>query len=176
MPSEDVSDASTQSAWQPPPWTGSPTEDTEPKGAELAGYGWRVLGFLIDGLIIGFVSSLIYRGLSNNALAYFFVGDVIRIAYGAFFLSYWKGQTPGMRIFRLRCVDEENRTSLSQQQPWIRSVSAEVMAALGSLFLPLLLVEAADLLWPVFDAKNQTLHDKIAKTVVVREPSSKLAA
>jgi hypothetical protein len=32
------------------------------------------------------------------------------------------------------------------------------------LFIPVVI----DLLWPLWDTKNQTLHDKFAKTVVVR--------
>lgn len=162
---------SEQGAWAPPAW--AQTADAQGGAAGergLATFWWRVLGFLIDAFILAIPSSLILSPWKRNALVVVGVGIVVQVLYAGLLISLWGGQTVGMRLLRLRCVDAETWGPVAPGQAWVRSVSAQAMAALKYAAFILTLVEAADLLWPVFDSRNQTLHDKVAKTVVVREP------
>jgi uncharacterized RDD family membrane protein YckC len=50
----------------------------------------------------------------------------------------------------------------------VRAFSAEIIAAASLVGLIGSLAQLLDLLWPVWDKRNQTLHDKIGRTVVLR--------
>jgi len=163
------------------------------QGPPLAGYWWRVLGYLIDGLILVVVITLPLSGLNTNVYAASVIDVAIVFVYGTFFLTRMKGQTIGMKVARIRCVEAVNyaRVTFSQaarrtaiycvlylfgtiyhytkyENPTAQQkISNDHHAAVALLFIvPLLL----DLLWPIWDKRNQTLHDKIANTVVLRPP------
>ena len=98
------------------------------------------------------------------------------LAYGGVMLRR-RGQTVGMMALsiRVRPVDQDGRL------PWgtvVRRVTAQFWVSLAYLLPvgPLLVVGLVvgglypwlDGLWATWDKRNQTLHDKIAGTVVVR--------
>ena len=89
--------------------------------------------------------------------------------YGALLLAFWDGHTVGMRLFKLRCVDATTQAPVTVQQAFIRSLAAQAFVVLEVFGFFGSLVEVADLLWPLWDKRNQTLHDKVGKTVVLRE-------
>jgi uncharacterized RDD family membrane protein YckC len=163
------------------------------QGPPLAGYWWRVLGYLIDGLILVVVITLPLSGLNTNVYAASVIDVAIVFVYGTFFLTRMKGQTIGMKVARIRCVEAVNYARVTFSQAARRTavycvlylfgtiyhytkyvnptaqqkISNDHHAAVALLFIvPLLL----DLLWPIWDKRNQTLHDKIANTVVLRPP------
>jgi uncharacterized RDD family membrane protein YckC len=163
------------------------------QGPPLAGYWWRVLGYLIDGLILVVVITLPLSGLNTNVYAASVIDVAIVFVYGTFFLTRMKGQTIGMKVARIRCVEAVNYAKVTFSQAARRTaiycvlylfgtlyhytkyvnptaqqkISNDHHAAVALLFIVPLLV---DLLWPIWDKKNQTLHDKIANTVVLRPP------
>lgn len=66
--------------------------------------------------------------------------------------------TPGKLLFRLSIFDEKTGQNLSPQQAIIRYLVSLVSFA----------VLLIGIIWIAFDKKKQGLHDKIAKTVVVK--------
>jgi uncharacterized RDD family membrane protein YckC len=67
-----------------------------------------------------------------------------------------------MALLRLDAVDAvEGRTPIGPTRAAVRSLAAGVLTVIPfAAFL--------DLLWPLWDNRNQTLHDKAAGTVVLR--------
>ena len=155
-----------QAAWQPPPWNdGDDVAGVEPAG-DLAAYGWRVLGFLIDGLILSFATALVSRGTSAWVALAFSIAA--RILYPALLIGQWQGATVGMKVVGIRCVDAETAGPVTMAQAFIRSVGAELIAAAGIVIAIGGVFELLDLAWPIWDKRNQTLHDKIGRTIVTR--------
>jgi uncharacterized RDD family membrane protein YckC len=135
---------------------------------QLASYGLRVGGYLVDWLLIFlFVQAALgHAGLSiqvRTAIAY-----GIRFVYATLLLRFLSGRTLGMRFFSLRCVRMDRSSPVTLLQAAYRSAAAELIAMTGLIGIVGLVAPAADLLWPAWDPESQTLHDKLAGTVVVR--------
>lgn len=98
------------------------------------------------------------------------VGLAVNFVYNVGFLR-WKAATPGKLALGLRVRLREVPGPLSWRTVLLRWLGQNWYAAasgvpvLGSLLsvYPLL-----DVLWPLWDSKKQALHDKVAKTNVVR--------
>lgn len=168
-----------------------PPDNTVGDAQLLAGFWRRVGGFLIDYLILAVVISLPFSALHNHRLT----GIAVTVAsffYWSLMLTYANGQTLGMRVTQVRTVNASNRNPLTIAQAGARSGLYCVLLLLTdfehvilyknptigqkamenhqlSLYvlysLPLLL----DLAWPIWDKKNQTLHDKFGRTLVVKQ-------
>jgi uncharacterized RDD family membrane protein YckC len=87
-------------------------------------------------------------------------------------LAYWHGRRGGSPL-RLRTgaviVDHESLAVVGIPRALLRSASALIIPL---LFFPfgfgaILLAYLVNYLWPLWDKRNQTLHDKIAKTIVI---------
>jgi len=119
--------------------------------------------------------------LQSHLVALALPGVVLGLLYWVIFLR-WKGATPGklMLGMRVRLRDGDGRL------PW-RSIAARLSLPLGVPWVtygvafatgsfPAFLVAYAvlgpvlllDALWATWDPKRQTLHDKLARTNVVR--------
>jgi uncharacterized RDD family membrane protein YckC len=71
------------------------------------------------------------------------------------------GQTLGMKLFRVRLVDAHTGAKIG----FARALVRWVLELLMVLIVGILWV--VDLLWPLWDAQNQTLHDKAVGSVVI---------
>jgi len=157
----------------------------------LAGFWRRFLGFCIDDILL-----LILGWVTLGAAHVTFVTDVIGVTalaffYNSLFIGFANGQTPGMRIVSVRCVDRDGVTRLNYARAAKRSIFYTALLLIGSIhhlyryvnpttaqlhrelhaeliFLVFLLPHLIDLLWVAWDKRNQTLHDKFAQTVVVK--------
>jgi uncharacterized RDD family membrane protein YckC len=112
----------------------------------LAGFGTRVVAFLVDALAASFLAALFTAphlpGLWNLvSLAVIYVGSLVAF-----------GQTPGMRLCGLR---------LAHPRPGERLALWRALARTALLYL---LVPAL-----VVDADGRGLHDRLTDTAVVRE-------
>ncbi len=77
-------------------------------------------------------------------------------------LSRW-GRTLGQAMMRIYTVDElQGRTPIGPSRAAVRSLVAGILTVVP-------LAAFVDLLWPLWDRRNQTLHDKAAGTVVLRQ-------
>jgi uncharacterized RDD family membrane protein YckC len=149
----------------------------------LASYGARLGGWLIDWVLLGIVAApflivthSIHRThnvlLSNGSISHqsgFSVGPagiaiqaLIVLAYGALLCGSTRGQTVGMMIVRVRAIDEARGGPIGYSRALGRAAFEYLMAVL--IFIPWIV----DMLFPLWDPSNQTLHDKVTRTVVVK--------
>jgi uncharacterized RDD family membrane protein YckC len=115
----------------------------------VAGFGPRLLAFLIDGVFANLISIIVfggYRGDELGSLTIAFAFLMIELA----FVTY-AGQTPGMRVAGIAVVREGD-----SGRPKFRWVL--VRTALLATIVPALLT----------DSSGRALHDRAAGTVMVR--------
>lgn len=147
---------------------------------ELAHWGLRVGAWLVDSVVITLPASLLYAGWvgAMGGSRAMFTGSFIvepDVVWGAWLganalrlvLLVWvrwlplgrTGQSLGKRATRTRLVDATTGEPIGVGRAILRDV-AHLLDA-----LPLYL----GYFWPLWDAKRQTLADKIVGTVVVRD-------
>ena len=119
------------------------------------------LAFLLGGALIGLVASLVGT-LRPVWLVGTLVGAGWLIVVVAYFVGFWSttGQTPGMRLMRLRVV-----TGAGEEAPGFWR-SAVRLVGLALAIVPLF----AGFVPVLFDGRRRALQDFLAGTVVVREP------
>jgi uncharacterized RDD family membrane protein YckC len=80
----------------------------------------------------------------------------------ATFLLFWikKQATPGKRLLSIKIVDATTLAKPTSKQLIIRAFAILISS------LPFLM----GIIWLVFDPRKQTWHDKIANTLVIKEP------
>ncbi|HEY1762113.1 MAG TPA: RDD family protein [Acidimicrobiales bacterium] len=143
-------------------------------GLMLAGWGRRAGQAFADGLVFVipgyFIFSLFYE-LDGTSIAV----AMTLVGIGAYFVPLWtstRGQSLGNRVAVTRVRDAATGQRISFAQAFKRWAFVAVYAAFRfgpSPYVPILfyLVLLADCLYPVYDKRNQTLHDKFAGTIVV---------
>ncbi|MGD0746253.1 MAG: RDD family protein [Acidimicrobiales bacterium] len=165
----------------PPP--GSPEQ---PFGETYATWGIRVGGYLIDFVIFLVVLVVLYvlfrhshalnvhlmarRGARrrNFSAVPFLITGVLYIAYGTLLCGAPRGQTVGMMAVGVRAVRDESFAVLGYGRAFARAVFEGVLRLINLLFFLLGLIWILDMLFPLWDRKRQTLHDKVAGSVVLR--------
>ena len=100
-------------------------------------------------LVIDWILCLLVSGLFAQPLTQGWAPVVVLIAEYAFFLGLF-GQTPGMRLTRVRCVDYTDRQPVGIPRALVRGV-------LLALVVPAL----------IMDADRRGLHDRAAGTMVL---------
>ncbi|MEI8262571.1 MAG: RDD family protein [Actinomycetes bacterium] len=108
----------------------------------VSGTHWNNLGTLL--IVLGVLISIGY------------------LIYVIFAIGGSRGATVGMRIVKIRCVRSADYSRVGYGLSLGRSAISWVFAAISLLHL-------VDNLWPLWDEKNQTLHDKVVNTVVLYE-------
>lgn len=142
----------------------SPTVGTT--NVVYASFGKRFLALIIDTLIlelISFVVSMFLGKTSSNgfsltgAPAYFvyFLYDVFNI-----FLIVKFGKTLGKMAMKIKIVDVNTNNIPSIGNVILREVIGKFLSSIAL---------SLGYLWMLWDPKKQTWHDKIAKTVVIKE-------
>jgi len=142
-------------------------------GAHLASWGRRAAGWFVDVLVLlgvwvatfawAFTTEDPVTGEISDAAA---VVIIVVFLFGAplyqwIMIGRW-GQTLGKMALGIRVVRNENANRVSYPRALGRASSVWM---LGIFSLPLLLAY----LWPLWDRRNQTLYDKMASTIVVRD-------
>jgi uncharacterized RDD family membrane protein YckC len=161
---------------------------------QIAGFWWRVLAFILDQIIVGLIVDVILH--SSSAITFIEGAGVSVVAFFLYFglmVGLAGGQTLGMRICHLRVVNATDHGPVSLAQAMARSAlysvlllvaslyhytarrtsnltehQAEVIVRHGLIYLALAVPHLVDLLWAAWNKQRQTLHDKFAKTVVLR--------
>lgn len=121
--------------------------------------GLALLTWIVASAVIALIASLV-GGIRPHWVAGTLLGSGAAFVAGAYFVLFWAaaGQTPGMRLMRLRVQRAEGR-GLSLFRAAVRTVGlalAIIPCFLG--FLPVL-----------FDSRRRSLPDYLAGTVVVYE-------
>jgi uncharacterized RDD family membrane protein YckC len=161
-------------SWQSPPDVGGPAP-----GVEWAGYGERLVAYIIDGLILGaifvvlsiFLIAGIIGGIDisdprNPELSGGAVGVILLWLLAIFVVSilyfpfFWArgGQTPGMRAFGIRVVRDRDGGPIGWGSALLRLLGYWVAG----------LVFYIGYVWMFFDSRRRGWHDLIAGTVVVK--------
>jgi uncharacterized RDD family membrane protein YckC len=179
-------DAAQAYAYAPPPPPLVPGPYIPP-GVELASWGSRLAAYLID-TILGFLVGLVFA-VSAGVIVYAAVSgaDADSAAWAAgvgayilaavlWFLLYEpltmkrrgarNGQTWGKQALGIRVVREDGQP-VTAGTALLRDVLMQnfLIGGIGGLiYVPPIL----DGLWPLWDARNQSLHDKAARTFVIR--------
>jgi uncharacterized RDD family membrane protein YckC len=191
--------APVRTAARPVPGVVLTTED----GVPLAGWGSRVLARLLDLIIITVLtlaasmpvvidvfrrawdeaeraaqtgttaSSLLSDPSMLEKLAVVsFVQLLVTLVYEVGFLL-WKAATPGKLATGLRVrpwVAGERLGPTAAVRRWLAFFAAQSVPYIGPMYL------VVDVIWPLRDARRQALHDKFARTCVVRPGGSGLSS
>jgi uncharacterized RDD family membrane protein YckC len=136
-------------------------------------------GWLIDFVILTIVGLIVNAPLHQihndrmivrgTSTAHYHIGAggvlidaAIVILYGGLLCGSLKGQTVGMMATRVRAVDATTGTPIGFPRAFGRAVFEYLMVIV--LFIPWII----DVLFPLWDGRNQTLHDKVTNTIVIR--------
>ncbi|MGA2528935.1 MAG: RDD family protein [Acidimicrobiales bacterium] len=148
------------------------TERFAPIGTDLplASWSFRALGAVADAVVVGIPTYLIALGAGVHTRTGFAYLDLaVSFVYSFALIGFW-GHTLGMAALRLYAVDAyEGGTPIGTLKAAIRSATAGVLQIIPP-------AAVLDLLWPLWDPRNQTIHDKAAGTVVLRREEKGLSA
>jgi uncharacterized RDD family membrane protein YckC len=164
----------------PPPQAAYGAAPGVPGTSPYASWGLRLGGYLIDGVILAVVQAILNRlfrhtntltvhmtmtrngTVTHNSISFvaLIIGSVIGILYGTILIGSM-GKTVGMMAVGVRCVRDETHEAVSYGTAFVRALIERV-------FFVLFPVWVVDMLFPIWDAKRQTLHDKVVHTVVLR--------
>jgi uncharacterized RDD family membrane protein YckC len=157
-------------------WTG---------GTQYAGWWSRAGGYVIDGLVLAVVTAAVSFGAHVYHIDYttvrgvrtphlhaspegLVIDGVAALLYGTLLLGSARGQTLGMMVCRIRVANLDGSPQIGYGRALGRAAIVYVLGLLVFFALPLVILLVVDLLFPVFDKRNQTVHDKIVSSVVVR--------
>jgi uncharacterized RDD family membrane protein YckC len=152
-------------------------------GWDYATWGTRAIGYIVDALLVGVGMAVLYfvvGGVFGSMLglvgAHGFAGGwccmmifLFPLAtlgvgfYNSVYLVAQRGFSIGQGIVKVKVVDG-NGNLLTQGTAFVRLL---VRVALS--FVPVL--PLLDLLWPLWDLRRQTLHDKAVNCYVINNPS-----
>jgi uncharacterized RDD family membrane protein YckC len=148
--------------------TATPTEGAT---TQYGGFWIRFVAFFLDGIILTVVTAALAPLLGLGSVFSTDAGGGVNAgaqglntALGLFyFVGFWawRGQTPGMIPFRLRVV----KASDGSKPDWVVGLLRYVGLIIS------IIVIFIGLIWAAFDSRKQGWHDKIAGTLVVRDPA-----
>jgi uncharacterized RDD family membrane protein YckC len=145
---------------QPPSYSGGDNVYGQPQGsqyagAQLASWGRRVGGSLLDVVFFGIPLIVIDILIRNQVLA-----DVLSFLLSLLlgYLVGARGQTPGMKVVGIRCVRDADGGLLGGGLGILRAI-CHILDGIACLI---------GYLWPLWDSKNQTFADKLMSTVVLK--------
>jgi uncharacterized RDD family membrane protein YckC len=150
-----------------------------PSASSYAGWWRRVGGWLIDWVLLAVVEAIIaapfhvlsttHEIVNGRSVEHFHIHPIaelvsflIALAYGTILVGAKRGQTIGMMATGVRAVLAADGGTVGHARAAGRSAFEQVLPIL--LFIPWIV----DMLFPLWDGRNQTLHDKVSGTVVVR--------
>ena len=128
---------------------------------EKAGAGTRLVSYIIDAIIlwiIGAIVGLIFMAIGvGYVAASIIVGILISLGYFTYFFG--NGQTPGMKVMKIKLCGTDDTYPIGYGKGFLRWIGMLISA----------LVIYIGFLWILIDKDKQGWHDKIADTYVVLE-------
>ena len=139
---------------------------------QYAGLATRAIGLAVDvaiaqaivfagGAVLALVASLVGGDMELETLGRVLAGVAWFAVVAFYFILFWSttGQTPGMRLMRLRVIDRAGRPPhLSRALLRVVGLALAIIPLFAG-FLPVL-----------FDARRRGVHDLLAGTAVVHVP------
>jgi uncharacterized RDD family membrane protein YckC len=150
---------------------GEPEDRGRDKMKVKAGAGARFGAYLIDaillavlGFVVGFILGLVMPARTVSARSTLhttasLLGLALQIGYYLYFMTAWNGQTPGKRAVKIRVVRLDGQP-ITAGTAFARNIFGYFISGI---------VIGLGFLWILFDEKGQGWHDKIAKTMVIRD-------
>jgi uncharacterized RDD family membrane protein YckC len=140
----------------------------------LAGWGRRVGATFADALVM-FLPALLVYSIFTELDGYTIGSLVALVAAGAYLVPSWTtkgGQSVGNRVAITRVRDAATGHRLAGLQAFKRWIFVALYLAIGLIpgaipAIVFLAIGLSDVLYPLWDPRNQTLHDKFANTLVV---------
>ncbi len=170
-------------SYPPPP----PEWGTGQNAPVYASWGIRVGGYLIDFVIFAAVAAVLVllmrhshsleihftmkRGAHRRrslSLLPFLIAGLLYLVYGTVMCGSRRGQTVGMMAVGVHAVRSGTYERLGYARAGVRAVTEGVLRSFELLNPVLVLIWLIDVLYPVWDQKRQTLHDKVGGSVVLR--------
>lgn len=144
-----------------------PNPPLDPIGRPLASWFKRALAILVDFFLLSFVLNwfghVVFPQVldqstppTGDLFAFFGVTVLLWLLYLSFFGSSRRGQTIGMMLYGIAVRDEKDGGAVPVGR-----------AALRGLVFIVMLWTVIDIIWPLWDLRRQSLHDKAGRTVVV---------
>lgn len=129
---------------------------TKSTTVKYQGFAIRFIAVLIDMFILGLLGSMLRKTIP-------FVGrpwmqSLISSLYYILLWVNWNGQTVGKKLLGIKVVKVDGK-KLDYQDAIVRYL----------MYMASALVFFLGFLWVIWDEKKQGWHDKIAKTMVVKE-------
>ncbi|HXZ64246.1 MAG TPA: RDD family protein [Streptosporangiaceae bacterium] len=131
------------------PYTAAPTVAT------YANWGQRVLAYLIDVAPIIILEIIFYRIFIIYLLI--LLASLGWTIYNRWYQGGTTGQSLGKKVLNIRLVSEETGQPIGMLMAFVRDICHIVDA----------IICYVGFLFPLWDAKRQTLADKIVRTVVI---------
>jgi uncharacterized RDD family membrane protein YckC len=119
--------------------------------------------FCAIGLYFGLAIALTFASDTLGVIV-LILGLVALIAFPIWYHVYFvgkDGQTLGRRWLGIRVVDATTGEPIGYGRAFGRAL---IVAVFGFFTIPLIV----DYLWPLWDSRNQTLHDKAVSSIVIR--------
>jgi len=167
------------SGWQAPPEQLGPAP-----GVEFAGYGARLIGYIVDSIIVTIIAIvLIFIGVailtatssftldetgtvtsgtvSGGGITALFTTFLLAVIFAfLYFPWFWArgGQTPGMRMTSIRVVDDRDGSRIGWGKAFLRLLGwwlSSIVLYIGFI-------------WVFIDGRRRGWFDLIAGTVVVK--------
>ncbi len=172
------------SSWSPPPVEAGPAA-----GIAYAGFGARLVAYIVDGILLGIVetilgSLILGASLATGTLNYglLLVLALIDLALSAaYFIYTWTRMraSPGDRLFGLMVLNAADGSPLTTNQAamrWLLLAGPGALATLGTFGAGIgILISLLVFLWYIYlawttatDPKRQGFHDKYVSSVVVK--------
>jgi uncharacterized RDD family membrane protein YckC len=124
---------------------------------QMASIGSRFIALVIDGVLLGAVTSALYPILGSFREVEGLLTFAFTIFYQWYFLTKYQGQTPGKMLLGIRVVKTDGRALSS-----IDAIARTLGYTLNWILLGL------GWLLAFWDSNHQGLHDHIAGTHVVK--------
>jgi uncharacterized RDD family membrane protein YckC len=168
----------------------APLSQDIPQAAAVALYaswGQRVAAWLVDVVLCYFAVVPIAIVLAfalpdvaatdDGALALVLLAFLVDVLLLAVYLTvchgHSRGQTLGKRAVGIAVRRAESLERVGYPWAFVRALAALLPWALTVALVPIIgpwfwLLVALDNLWPLWDSRKQALHDRVARTVVIR--------
>jgi uncharacterized RDD family membrane protein YckC len=163
------------SVTEPPASEPPRADDAAPRDRELADWGVRAAAQVLDTLLLAGIVLIVLvavrvaaRDATNHTLEViaYAVGIPLGLAYAPALMARRgarNGQTLGRQAMRIRVVCDDGKPMTIA-----RGLLREVIGRQLLLALTFYVYALIDYLWPLWDKANQTIHDKVGSTRVMR--------
>lgn len=165
-------------------WSAPPEEIGPAPGVEFGGYGSRLIAYIVDGIIVAIVTTVIILvgvviltatsdftldqtgtvqsgTLSFGGVTALFTAFLLALIFSVlYFPWFWArgGQTPGMRLTNIRVVADRDGTPISWGPAILRLIGWWISAVVFYI----------GFIWIFIDGRRRSWADLIAGTLVIK--------